>query len=89
MRVSSALENGSLEIRVSDQGPGIPDYAHERVFKRFYSLARPDTGLRPNTAGKAKTPAPLPEATTCDAHSAGRARTSSSASRVNAAIALR
>ena len=31
-----------LEIRVEDHGPGIPDYAHERVFERFYSLARPD-----------------------------------------------
>ena len=45
------LENGSLEIRVSDQGPGIPDYAHERVFERFYSLARPATGLRSSGLG--------------------------------------
>lgn len=49
--LSSALENGSLEIRVSDQGPGIPDYAHERVFERFYSLARPATGLRSSGLG--------------------------------------
>lgn len=36
-----------LEIR--DRGPGIPDYAAERIFERFYSLPRPDgrrsTGL--------------------------------------------
>lgn len=49
--LSSALENGSLEIRVSDQGPGIPDYAQERVFERFYSLARPATGLRSSGLG--------------------------------------
>ena len=49
--LSSVLENGSLEIRVSDQGPGIPDYAHERVFERFYSLARPATGLRSSGLG--------------------------------------
>ena len=49
--LSSALENGLLEIRVSDQGPGIPDYAHERVFERFYSLARPATGLRSSGLG--------------------------------------
>ena len=49
--LSSALENGSLEIRVSDQGPGIPDYAHERVFERFYSLARPTTGMRSSGLG--------------------------------------
>ena len=49
--LASALENGLLEIRVSDQGPGIPDYAHERVFERFYSLARPATGLRSSGLG--------------------------------------
>ncbi len=49
--LSSVLEKGSLEIRVSDQGPGIPDYAHERVFERFYSLARPATGLRSSGLG--------------------------------------
>jgi two-component system, OmpR family, sensor histidine kinase CreC len=36
-------------ITVSDQGTGIPDYATERVFERFYSLPRPgglkSTGL--------------------------------------------
>ena len=49
--LSSVLENGLLEIRVSDQGPGIPDYAQERVFERFYSLARPATGLRSSGLG--------------------------------------
>jgi len=29
---------------VQDQGPGIPDYARSRIFDRFYSLPRPDTG---------------------------------------------
>jgi two-component system sensor histidine kinase CreC len=36
-------------ITVNDQGTGIPDYAQERLFERFYSLPRPDgaksTGL--------------------------------------------
>ena len=49
--LSSVLENDALEIRVADQGPGIPDYAHERVFERFYSLARPTTGLRSSGLG--------------------------------------
>ncbi len=30
-----------VEISVSDQGPGVPDYAIERIFDRFYSLPRP------------------------------------------------
>jgi two-component system sensor histidine kinase CreC len=33
----------SAEIAVRDHGPGIPDYADERVFEKFYSLARPGT----------------------------------------------
>ncbi|WP_332749067.1 ATP-binding protein, partial [Hydrogenophaga sp.] len=28
------------EWSVRDQGPGIPDYARERIFERFYSLPR-------------------------------------------------
>ena len=31
-----------LTIRVRDQGPGIADYARERIFERFFSLPRPD-----------------------------------------------
>ena len=38
-----------LAICISDTGPGIPDYAKERIFERFYSLPRPNkaksTGL--------------------------------------------
>ncbi|WP_406806164.1 two-component system sensor histidine kinase CreC [Burkholderia semiarida] len=29
-------------VRVTDDGPGVPDYALSRVFERFYSLPRPD-----------------------------------------------
>jgi two-component system sensor histidine kinase CreC len=36
----------SVEIRVTDRGAGIPEYARERVFDRFYSLARPRTGKK-------------------------------------------
>jgi two-component system sensor histidine kinase CreC len=30
-------------IRIRDQGPGIPDFAVERILEPFYSLPRPDT----------------------------------------------
>jgi len=33
-------EGGALEWSVRDQGPGIPDYARDRLFERFYSLPR-------------------------------------------------
>ena len=29
------------QVTVRDQGPGIPDYAQDKVFEKFYSLARP------------------------------------------------
>ena len=40
-----------IQIRVRDQGPGVPDYARTRVFERFYSLARPDGGSRSSGLG--------------------------------------
>ena len=30
-----------VDISVRDHGPGIPDYADDKVFEKFYSLARP------------------------------------------------
>ncbi|KAF1717350.1 two-component system sensor histidine kinase CreC [Pseudoxanthomonas wuyuanensis] len=47
--LSGTIDDGMLELRVSDQGPGIPDYAHQRVFERFYSLPRP--GGEPRSSG--------------------------------------
>jgi two-component system sensor histidine kinase CreC len=38
-------------IRVVDQGPGIPDFALPRVFERFYSLPRPDSGAKSTGLG--------------------------------------
>jgi two-component system, OmpR family, sensor histidine kinase CreC len=31
----------SVDLTVQDAGPGIPDYAEDKVFEKFYSLARP------------------------------------------------
>jgi two-component system sensor histidine kinase CreC len=36
-----AVRGRSVDITVRDQGPGIPDYAEDKVFEKFYSLARP------------------------------------------------
>lgn len=47
--ISLARLQTSCALRVSDSGPGIPDYARERVLERFYSLPKPNgdkgTGL--------------------------------------------
>jgi two-component system, OmpR family, sensor histidine kinase CreC len=50
VRIAIARDSAHLVLRVSDQGPGIPDYARERVFERFYSLPRPD-GARSSGLG--------------------------------------
>ncbi len=44
-RVHIALnaEGKSVQIAVTDQGPGIPDFAADKIFNRFFSTQRPDT----------------------------------------------
>lgn len=44
-------EAKQIRISVHDQGPGIPDYAKDRLFERFYSLPRPDTHKRSSGLG--------------------------------------
>ncbi|MBN3004328.1 two-component system sensor histidine kinase CreC [Chromobacterium alkanivorans] len=44
IELDGAPEEGGYLLRVRDHGPGVPDYALERVFERFYSLPRPDSG---------------------------------------------
>ncbi len=44
-------EGGEAIVRVDDTGPGVPDYAIERIFERFYSLPRPDTGRKSSGLG--------------------------------------
>jgi two-component system sensor histidine kinase CreC len=43
--------DGECELTIIDRGPGIPEYARERVFERFYSLPRPDTGRKSTGLG--------------------------------------
>jgi two-component system sensor histidine kinase CreC len=49
MRLETAV--GEARIVIEDTGPGVPDYAVERIFERFYSLARPDTGRKSTGLG--------------------------------------
>ncbi|WP_231104281.1 ATP-binding protein [Xanthomonas graminis] len=40
-----------IALLVEDAGPGVPAYALQRVFERFYSLPRPATGQRSSGLG--------------------------------------
>ena len=40
-------------VQILDNGPGIPAYALDKVFDRFYSLPRPDTGKKSSGLGLA------------------------------------
>ena len=51
IELGAALDAGQVRIDVADRGPGVPDFARERVFERFYSLARPDSGQRSSGLG--------------------------------------
>ncbi|MFV0436097.1 MAG: two-component system sensor histidine kinase CreC [Desulfopila sp.] len=41
----------NLTIGIADQGPGIPVFAKERIFEKFYSLERPQTGKKSTGLG--------------------------------------
>jgi two-component system sensor histidine kinase CreC len=49
VRIGAA--GGEAVVTVEDSGPGVPDYALARVFDRFYSLPRPDTGRKSSGLG--------------------------------------
>ncbi|MEO5672796.1 MAG: two-component system sensor histidine kinase CreC [Ramlibacter sp.] len=38
-------------VRVHDHGPGIPEYAQDKVFEKFYSLARPHSSKKSTGLG--------------------------------------
>ncbi|MCY7354471.1 MAG: two-component system sensor histidine kinase CreC [Lysobacter sp.] len=44
-------DDGLVELMISDRGPGIPEFARDRIFERFYSLPRPDGGSRSSGLG--------------------------------------
>ncbi|CAI1160217.1 two-component system sensor histidine kinase CreC [Serratia quinivorans] len=48
IKVRGERHEGHYQVTVCDDGSGIPDYALEKVFERFYSLARSD---KPKSSG--------------------------------------
>lgn len=51
VRLQIAAQRALLTVR--DQGPGVPGYAREKVFEKFYSLARPGSGKKSTGLGLA------------------------------------
>src|SRR5262249_22794621 len=41
LSVSATAYEKRVTLSVTDEGPGIPEYAQSKIFDRFYSLARP------------------------------------------------
>jgi two-component system sensor histidine kinase CreC len=53
VRVEAESASRSIDLRVIDRGPGIPDYADDKVFEKFYSLARPHSQKKSTGLGLA------------------------------------
>lgn len=51
VRISGTADRAGVKLAVADEGPGIPDYARERIFDRFYSLSRPASGRKSTGLG--------------------------------------
>ena len=46
LTIKGVVDHEGVQVTIRDTGPGIPDYAADRLFERFYSLPRPDTGKK-------------------------------------------
>ena len=44
-------DGARIELCVDDEGPGIPEFARSRVFEKFFSLERPETGKKSTGLG--------------------------------------
>jgi two-component system sensor histidine kinase CreC len=51
VKVEVIADRDRATIAITDEGPGIPGYALDRIFDRFYSLGRPDTGKKSTGLG--------------------------------------
>jgi len=51
IKIKTSEFNTAVTIVVLDEGPGIPPHVSSKLFTRFFSVARPDTGRRGNGLG--------------------------------------
>lgn len=51
LSIDGKLHNHHIEINIHNEGAQIPDYALSRLYERFYSLPRPDSGEKSTGLG--------------------------------------
>ena len=49
--VTCKRDGARIELCIDDEGPGIPEFARSRVFEKFFSLERPETGKKSTGLG--------------------------------------
>jgi len=51
IKLSAGTKENNIVINLTDQGPGIPDYALPRVFEKFYSIGKPNSAQKSSGLG--------------------------------------
>jgi len=51
IKILSQVDGDQYHVSIMDNGPGIPEYAKEKIFERFYSLPRPESQQRSTGLG--------------------------------------
>jgi len=51
IRITTEISQTQIKLTVCDAGDGIPDYALDKIFDKFYSLTRPATGQKSTGLG--------------------------------------
>lgn len=51
LTIRATLRDDHLSFTITDQGPGFPEYASEKLFDKFFSLQRPDSGKKSTGLG--------------------------------------
>ncbi|MEZ5814808.1 MAG: two-component system sensor histidine kinase CreC [Alphaproteobacteria bacterium] len=51
IQIKASLSNRRYVLTIQDEGQGVPPYARDKIFERFYSLPRPDTGKKSSGLG--------------------------------------
>jgi two-component system sensor histidine kinase CreC len=51
VEIKGAMFDERYVLTIQDEGEGVPPYARDKIFERFYSLPRPDTGKKSSGLG--------------------------------------